>query len=119
MLVLRKVNAVFSPDKLLMNIHTKITKLHVNFFQIKASVSTFGTLAIKMCSCFSRMGTEKFQARLKFNSKRSNAYQSMELEKHKLCEIDSQIPEYHKQQNRKSWKFKFRTNNRSTIEYHW
>lgn len=89
MLVPRKVNAVFSPDKLLMNIHTKITKRHVNFFQIKASVSTFGTPAIKMCSFFSRMGTEKFQAKLKFNSKRSNAYQSMELEKRKLCEIDS------------------------------
>lgn len=91
----------------------------MSIFPEKSFVSTFGTLAIKMCSFFSRMRTEKFQARLKFNSKMSNAYQSMELEKHKFCEIDSQIPEYHKQQNRRSWKFKFRTNNRSTIEYRW
>ena len=91
----------------------------MSIFPEKSFVSTFETLAIKMCSFFSRMRTEIFYASLYFNSKTSNAYQSMELEKHKLCEIDSQIPEYHKQQNRRSWKFKFRTNNRSTTEYRW
>lgn len=46
------------------------------------------------------MGTEKFQARLKFNSTRPNACQSIKLEKYKLCEI--RIPKFQNITNRKT-----------------
>lgn len=87
MLVERKANAVFIPDKLLMNIHLQDSLNCCQFFQIKASAHAFGTHGIK-CVLFSRMGAKKFLARLRLNSIKPKACQSIELEEHKLYEIE-------------------------------
>jgi len=73
-----------------MDIHLQ-ESLFVKIFPNKSFAHIFGTHTIK-CVLFSRMGTEKFLARLRLNSTRPNACQSIKVEKFKLCEIE--IPKF-------------------------
>lgn len=74
-----------------MDIHLQESLNCLSVFPNKSSAHIFGTHTIK-CVLFSRMGTEKFLARLRLNSTRPNACQSIKLEKFKLCETE--IPKF-------------------------